>query len=81
VPDTSPQKRLSLGFFPNAVGWNFPSDSAGKKSQLWQKARLTLGGVPWVWSSQGLNGSQGPSDPPGHPRLGSSVRSLLLPID
>lgn len=30
--NASPQERLSLGFFPDALGWNFPPDSTGKKS-------------------------------------------------
>lgn len=29
--NVSPQEGFSLGFFPDCVGWNFPSNSTGKK--------------------------------------------------
>lgn len=35
--DVSPQEGFSLGFFPDGVGWNFPSNSAGKKINFEKK--------------------------------------------
>lgn len=41
--DVSPQEGFSLGFFPDGVGWNFPSNSTGKKINFEKKARLAPG--------------------------------------